>query len=924
MTDARKTLAQLKKLLFTRDPETTAQGIELLRSLGDPALFDALLAGVTWSCPTSADPARPAWGTFTIGGPCSNAPTTGRFDLMVALALLGAAPPESAAASKLIAAVTSLQLDRGFEYKEARPIDLAPLRVFVKLERLWVRTAGPITSLDVLAGLPALRELHLDGAFDDLTGLSGSPSLERLTVHAASFARSPPLRAMPALREVDLASCYHLQSLDLVRELYGLTRLRLNLHNYQSGDLAPLAGLTALRSLTIEHGNAAVTTLAPLASLAALEEIELHSCGGITTLAPLRALPALRSVDVATCQQIKRLGLDGAPALRRVRVRWSGLRDVDDLAGLALDEADVTTNSALESLAGLRATTTLRGLRMSTHGLRSFEGVEGSAGLDVVIVRDAKSITTLRHLAGAGALTILTLPNCASLASLDGLEGCASLASCTLEGGAFEDLAPLGGLASLERLSLRGCAKVRDVSVLAALPKLRALILAGTGVDKAALPAKLRAITSFAKDADLLKLAEKPPPAPRGPVIPPDIAPEHRSVWTRLKKLLLSRDPETIDQGVELVRALEDPTLYAELLDGVKWAPPDRKHPCGTVAMKGTWFEDTAPAEPYRLRAVLALAAAAPAGCAPADALKMSLTMLSFNGNPSGKVSAPFDAAPLAAFTRLEMLHVQRAATITNTGALSSLRSLKKLDLRHSGAWSAFDVAPLTALAEVYLFDCPLDQVARLRDAPSLKSVSVGTVRGDGDLVLDGHPTLETFVFSSAPGVRSLSLRDCPKLTTVTASWLGGVERLDVTGCAALRTLSVASNNNMKELRGLDTLRALWSLDAGATPAAWIPSEPLRELTALTHLRYAQATLTDCAPLRAFPHLRSLDLSASHQLASVRDLADQASLTALHLQWCGKLASLDGLEGLPLQTLNVRGIAAKRDDAPEALRRFFK
>ena len=104
LTDARKTLAQLNKLLFTRDPEVTAQGVELLRSLGDPALFDALLAGVTCSCPTSTDPTRPLWGTFTVGGPCGNAPTTGRFDLMVALALLGAAPPESAALIRSAAA----------------------------------------------------------------------------------------------------------------------------------------------------------------------------------------------------------------------------------------------------------------------------------------------------------------------------------------------------------------------------------------------------------------------------------------------------------------------------------------------------------------------------------------------------------------------------------------------------------------------------------------------------------------------------------------------------------------------------------------------------------------------------------------------------------------------------------------------------
>ena len=266
----------------------------------------------------------------------------------------------------------------------------------------------------------------------------------------------------------------------------------------------------------------------------------------------------------------------------------------------------------------------------------------------------------------------------------------------------------------------------------------------------------------------------------------------------------------------------------------------------------------------------------------------------------------------------------KQAATITNTAAISSLRSLKKLDLRHSGAWGAFDVAQLTALTEVHLFDCPLDQVARLRDAPALTTLSVGTARGEGDLSLDGHPTLVSLSLTSAAGVRSISLRGCPKLSVATCLWLGALTRLDVTGCGALSTLSVGSNNNLQALRGLDTLTALTSLDAGATPAAWIPSDPHAGNALLMRLRYAQSPLVDCAPLRVFPNLRSLDLSASPQLASVRDLAGLAHLNDVHGQWCGKLASLDGLEGLPLHTLNVRGTAAKRDDAPESLRRFFK
>ncbi len=85
----------------------------------------------------------------------------------------------------------------------------------------------------------------------------------------------------------------------------------------------------------------------------------------------------------------------------------------------------------------------------------------------------------------------------------------------------------------------------------------------------------------------------------------------------RLKKLLLARDAALIDQGVELVRSLGDAALFDTLLNGVGWAAtpsPDASEDrsFGALTMRGSYFEDTAPATPLRVRAVLALAAAAP------------------------------------------------------------------------------------------------------------------------------------------------------------------------------------------------------------------------------------------------------------------------------------------------------------------------
>ncbi|MFO0647850.1 MAG: hypothetical protein U0326_16545 [Polyangiales bacterium] len=589
MTDPRKTLAQIKKLLFSRDAASVAQGVELLRALDDAKLFDDLLAGVAWSFTPPTDGRPPAYGVLKIGGPCANAGTRGRWDLVVALSLLAAAPPESAVASKIIAEATSLTVERGYEYRSTHEIDLAPLRAFVNLERLWVRATGPTSNLDALAALPKLREVQLEGPLRDLSGLSGSRSIARLTVSSNELANSGPLRDMAALKELDLRSSYTIGSIDFLRELDGVERLDVALHALSSGDLSPLRGMRSLKALTIENGNIAVASIEPLASLTELEQVSINRCGSITTFAPLRALPKLRSLSVESCGKLATLGLDGITTLRHFTTRWSHLEDVDCLADCPLEHVDLSGATRLRSLKGLRATSSVRALHLASDAVASFEGLERCVDLENVSLRGATNLKSLAGLQNATKLKSLGLPRCTSLTSLDGIERLTELSLCILEGGAFSDISALSKLTSLERLSLRDCSKVSDIRALTALPKLKALILTGTAIDRATVPANLRHFTSFAQDADLEKLAAKPPPEPRAPTVPVAVSAEHRKAWTQIKKLLLTRDADTIDQGVELVRALDDASIFDESL-GVTWSPPDRRHPCGTIVTRGTWF----------------------------------------------------------------------------------------------------------------------------------------------------------------------------------------------------------------------------------------------------------------------------------------------------------------------------------------------
>lgn len=922
MADPRKTLAPIKKLLLTKESDSIKQGVELLRSLDDPSLFDTLLSGVRWTCEQPKPGAPPTFGVLETGGFCGTAANTGRWDIVVALALVAAAPPESKAAAQIIASTTSLQLNLGGDYRQRFALDLTPVAAFTSLERLHVVCSAPPQNLEAITRLPRLTHLELVGAIEDLTRLSGCASLSNLRVNSSALAKPGVLRDVPALRELSVENSYHLATLDVLRELPQLERLRLSLHACH-GDFSPLGQLVNLKRLHVDNGSASFTSVEPLTACTELEELYLERCGSITTLAPLEGLRKLRVLSVDGCGKLEHLGLEGVTSLKVFSARWAAVKEIDCLAGCALESVSLDSMNRLARLDGLRSTTTIRELRFSTSELTSLSGVEGCVDLQHISARAAPNLTSLTGLANARHLTHITLPDCKALTSLDGIGGCEELTWLVIEGGAFSDISLLSNMKSLEFLSLRGCSKVTDISPVASLPKLRAMVLSGTGVDRSKVPQHLKHVTSFAQDADLQKLAAKPPPEPRGPVIPTAIGADHRKAWTQIKKLLLTRDPEMIDQGVELVRALDDASIFAELLKGVTWVAPDRSHPNGEVKLEGTWFEDTEPARPFRIRAVLALCAAASADCEPANALKASLKMLSFNGKTDPKRPCPFDVAPLAAFHALERLEVVSVPELAHPEALSRLTSLASLFLRGVGPWSGVDFSAMKSLRTVAFHDVSLQAVSTLRDAPALAAVTLSGVRGAGAISLDGSATLESFNLSSSAEPRSISVRDCAALRDVQIQWCQTIECIDLRGCAALSNLSVPSCRALREVRGLGELRALKALSAPYASSAWLPTEPVAGLEQLYSLDLSGTDLTELSRVANFSTLRALTAGSSAALTDVSALATMTHLRSLSIPWSG-VTDLMPLEGMALNSINLKGTKVPPDRVPLALRRFVK
>ena len=128
---------------------------------------------------------------------------------------------------------------------------------------------NPLDDIGVLALLPALESLNLDGAAPGLQPLASLQGLRRLSTRHNGIDNLAALTALAGLEELDV----------------GDNRVQ---------DLSPLAGLRALKVLRVDRNG--VTDLWPLASLAGLEALDLgaNRVRDLHPLAGLRRLKVLR------------------------------------------------------------------------------------------------------------------------------------------------------------------------------------------------------------------------------------------------------------------------------------------------------------------------------------------------------------------------------------------------------------------------------------------------------------------------------------------------------------------------------------------------------------------------------------------------------------------------------------------------------
>lgn len=561
--------------------------------------------------------------------------------------------------------------------------------------------------------------------------------------------------------------------------------------------------------------------------------------------------------------------LGALPALHTIR--WSS-RNLSSIAGFADCAATTLTlqSNQLEDIGPLATMQKLEHLELDAP-------VEDLAPIGTLkklsflaLCTPHESFSAWRDDAPVGLTDLRCGRDCHRLTRLDGLEGCTALRSVWLAETRVKDVSGLRDHPVLERLDLSRTPVV-DLRPLGTPPVLRKIVVSNKirddRIDAALIPAldPPSALKRTKKTRAKRTRAKK------------QLAPKPKKLASKIEKLLLARDMERIDQGVELLSALDDASLFDALLDGTRYhASRDEAR-----LLSDGWLESSSVVLPYRRHAMRAIAGAAPEGSVGAT-LRAEVDTLFIDGQRTKNDRVPISLNGLGAFEKLSRLRVEQASEILRQEVLVQMRALKRFELREIAktpqhlrvppslrtlVMSAPDLAGIDttgweSLRELSLVGTTAPSLATLRDA---RVVRIGT-RSFTKLTLDASVFRDLAKLDldelhlhsidprdlgalAASSIRCLRLAgsthvdlDTVATLNVEELWLsnamGNKGRIDVRPLAPMRSLRrLAIMTSVDRIDGLDALEtekiAVWGqIDAtrdALGPRWWDTSDRPRD-----------------------------------------------------------------------------------------------
>jgi len=267
--DLKSNLAKIKKLILKRDYDTINQGIELLRALDDPAVFESLLAG----CSINENGKLMGNRIFTGTGPAQPY-------LDYALVnLIGYAPKDT-------------KVDKSLKHTKVKTLDFQ--------EYPWLELPSGLANLPNLTNL----NMYYCNSLQNVDGLANLTNLTSLGLSSCSSLQNVDgLANLPNLTTLDLRSCFSLQNVDGLANCTNLTSL--SLHYCKSlQNVDGLANLTNITSLDLQ-GCDSLQNVDGLANLTKLTSLDFSWCYSLQNVDGLANCTNLTSLYLSYCHKVQ-------------------------------------------------------------------------------------------------------------------------------------------------------------------------------------------------------------------------------------------------------------------------------------------------------------------------------------------------------------------------------------------------------------------------------------------------------------------------------------------------------------------------------------------------------------------------------------------------------------------------------------------
>ena len=827
--EEKQNVAKIKKLIRTRDFEKIEMGIELVRSIDKPEIYDELLGNVEYTFDQWSGSFKHDWK--------GAGPDEHYFQTAI-LGLLNFSPKGS----------------KGFEIRDSVKIlrikgevvsghSYTPSKVYAKyLSNFSNLKFLKLERFEEIIGFDEIYALSIEGLeiswCDFLPNHDEKWGFKKIKILLIDFPKKEKvdqldfLSSLVTIETLKLQATFSAKSADFSNEgLKSLQKLKyLQTSGLGYSNVDALGNLKNLNYVKLSEDN--LSDISGLTSSENLEFIDLYYSKKLDNIKPLSKLKNIKLIDITSTQINSLKGLENSVNIHGVKavdtpiknldglvnakniycINVEGCKNLENIEGIKnsvkLKEIILANCSSVASLNGLENCTDLRLISLSGSGISNLDSLanckkifnnnptkwdeetdEWSSGtgsqnnpfwgitesVDKVgygNLYQAKYISEISREYypnrdwGDPTLNEFQIEKCPNLESVEGIKN-SGIQLLVINGcPSIKNIDYLSEFTLLQCCDFTDCANLESVASLSGLNLLDVLIL--KKCYKVKPKPRFLLMDSFEKVNEYLSKFKKNESEIK-------LDSSDKATSEKLEKLLLSDDYSNIELGLELANSISDKDIFDFLLEDVKFI--------GNKIVPNSKFLGNDKTKKFRDYALEGLISIAPDSCKIAKEIKGSFKVKQLSGSNITSLLS------VSGFSNLEQLQINDTNISTVTD-LSRLKKLKKL---------------------VFVNNSELKNLSGIVGLNNLEALAFKNCNQLSDLnYISGFDKLSVLQINECGITSTLGLKDLPVLKSINFNNNNNLE--DITEIGQISSLKNVTLSGCQNIKSLDSLTKLSNL----------------------------------------------------------------------------------------------------------------